>query len=104
MVREGRDQVRESIDHFFAGAEFGWVVKVGHVRQMVRACQWTDVLLVYLVPNVGLTLQGDHVVEARSFRNLDRSERLPRVFVADVFDEEQNQQLVFVLACVHPAA
>ena len=102
-VFEDRDQVREAIDHFLARTELRGIVEVGHVRQLVRAGQWGDDLFVDLVPDIGFAFEGDHVLEARLLGYFDRSERLAGVLVADVFDEQQDQHIVFVLARIHAA-
>src|SRR5206468_3297349 len=52
----------------------------------------------------GLALEGDHVLEAGARRDCDRSVGLARVLVADVLDEEQDEDVVLVLTGVHAAA
>ena len=61
------------------------------------------ILLVDLVADVTLALQGDHVRKVRTIRDGDRGIRHARVFVADVLDEQQNEDVVLVLTGVHAA-
>ena len=63
-----------------------------------------DDLLVDLVADVGLALERDHVLEAGALRDGDRGVGLAGVFVADVLDEQQDEDVVLVLAGVHAAA
>ena len=48
-------------------------------------------------------LQGDHVLETGPVGNGDRRIGNAGILVADVFDEQQDQHVVLVLAGVHPA-
>ena len=80
------------------------VRKVGLRQLLVGRGQRGDDLLVDLVADVRLALQGDHRLEAGTLRNLDRRKRLPLELVADVLDEQQRQDVVLVLAGIHPAA
>ena len=104
LVLEDRDQVREPFDHLLSAAELGRVVEVRHVGQLVGVFQRLDDLLVNLIADVGLALEGDQVREAGPVGDRDRREKLPGELVADVLDEEQDEDVVLVLAGVHPAA
>jgi hypothetical protein len=84
---EDADQIGQPINHLLAGAELRRVVEVGWVRKLVGVEEWCDDVLVDLIADVGLPLQGDHVLEAGVRRDGDRCEHLTGVFVADVFDE-----------------
>ena len=55
---------------------------------------------------VGLTLEGDHVLEARTLGDRDRGGKVAAVavLVGDVLDEQHEQDVVLVLACIHAAA
>src|ERR1019366_5133851 len=63
-------------------------------------------LFIDLVPDVAVALEGYHVLEAGPFRNCDRRGEIIgiAVFVGDVFDEQHEQDVVFVLTGVHAAA
>ena len=104
LVLKDGDQVGEPVHHLLAAAELVGVVEVRHVGQLVGVGQRRDDLLVDLVADVALALERDHVLEARAFGNGDRRERLAGVFVADVFDEQQDEDVVLVLAGIHAAA
>ena len=104
LVLEDGDQVGEPIHHLLAAAELGGIVEIRHVGQLVGIGQRSDDLLVDLVADVRLALEGDHVLEARALRNGDRRVGLPGILVADVFDEQQHQDVVLVLAGIHAAA
>ena len=103
VLKDG-DEVGEAFHLGFAVAELGGVVEVRHVGQLVGVGQRSEDLLVDLVANVGLALERDHVLEARAIGNGDRRVGHARVFVADVFHEQQHQDIVLVLAGIHAAA
>ena len=104
LVFKDGDQVGETLDNLRAAAQLAGIIKVRHVRQLVGIGQRRDDLLVDLVANVGLTLERDHVLEAGAFGNRNRRVRNAGVFVADVFDEQQHEDIVLVLAGIHAAA
>jgi hypothetical protein len=57
-----------------------------------------------LVTDVALAFERDHVSEAGALGDPDGRVGHAGVFVADVFDEEEDEDVVFVLAGVHAAA
>jgi hypothetical protein len=73
-------------------------------ESLLAAASGGDDLLVDLVANVGLIFEGNHIGEAGPLGNGDRGEGLPCVLVADVLDEQQDENVVLVLAGVHAAA
>ena len=103
-VFEDGDEVGELVDHLFAAAEFGGVVEIGKVGEFVGGGERLDDLFVDLVADVGFALESDHVLKACAWRDDDGREGLPGVLVADVFDGEEDEDLVFVLGGVHAAA
>ena len=103
-VLEDGDEVGEPVHHLLAAAELGGVVEVRQVGELVGVGQRGDDLLVDLVADVGLALEGDHVLEAGARRDRDRRVGLAGVLVADVLDEQQDEDVVLVLAGVHAAA
>ena len=103
-VLEDGDEVGEPVHHLLAAAELGGVVEVRHVGQLVGLGQRGDDLLVDLVADVRLALQRDHVLEAGALGDRDRRIGHARVLVADVLDEQQDEDIVLVLAGVHAAA
>jgi len=74
------------------------------LTDLVGFLQRLQDVLVDLVANVGLALEGHHVGKAGASGNLDWCEGLAGEFVADVLDEQQDQHVVLVLAGVHAAA
>ena len=66
-------------------------------------CQAADDL-VELVADLLVAACRDHVGEAAAWRHLDQRVAAPGVLVGDVFDEQQDQHVVLVLAGVHAAA
>jgi hypothetical protein len=103
MFEDG-DQVGQALDLFLAVAELGGIVEVGKVGELVGFGQRGNDVFVDLIADVGLALQGDHVLETGAVWHGDRGEGCGSVFVADVFDEQQNEDVVFVLAGIHAAA
>jgi len=104
LVLEDGDEVGEPVHHIPAAAQLGGVIEVRQVGQLVGLGQWGDDLFVDLVADVGLTLERNHVLEGCAFGYGDRSVGHTDVFVADVFDEEQKENVVLILAGVHTAA
>ena len=106
-ILEDGDQVGEALDHLLATAELVGVVEVGEVglgELRVGLGERAEDVLVDLVADVGLALECDHVGEAGPRRNDDGRVFFPGVFVADVFDEEQDEHVVLVLAGIHAPA
>lgn len=66
--------------------------------------QRPDDLFVDLLADVRLALEGHHVLEARALWNSDRGIRDIGIFIADVFDEQEDEDIVLVLARIHAAA
>ena len=104
LVLEDGDEVGEPLHHLLAGPELGGVVEVRQVGQLVGVGQGGEDALVDLVADVGLALQRHHVLEARARRDGDGGVGQAGVLVADVLDEQQDQDIVLVLAGVHAAA
>jgi hypothetical protein len=53
------NQVGQPVHHLFARAELGGVVEIRHIRKLVGVGQRGDDLLVDLVADVALALEGD---------------------------------------------
>ena len=104
FVLEDGDEVGKPVHHFLAAAELGGVVEVRQVGQLIGIGQRRDNLLVDLVADVWLALERDHVLEAGARWDSDRRILHAGVFVADVFDEEQDENVVLVLAGIHATA
>src|SRR6266705_803699 len=72
-------------------------LKSGKSESLLAVGQRGDDLLVDLVADVALALEGDHVLEAGSGRDRDRGVGLADVLVADVLNEQQHEDVVLVL-------
>lgn len=92
------------MDHLLPAPELGGILEIREIGQVIGLAEGTEDLLVDLVADVRLPLQRNHVLEARPWRDRDRRVRQPRVLVADVLNEEQNENVILVLAGVHAAA
>ena len=104
---EDSDKIRQSFDLFHAIAQFDRVVKVGKVRLrklLVGRRPRGNHLLVDLVANVRLAFERNHRCKAGTLGDFDRRVGLTIELVTDVFDEQQRQDVVFVLASIHAAA
>ena len=104
LVFKDGDEVGETLHNLRTTPQFTRVIEIRHVRQPVGISQRPDDLLVYLVANVRLTLECNHIREAGTIRNSDRRIRHSGIFVADVFDEQQHQHVILILAGIHPPA
>ncbi len=108
-VLEYGDQVAEALDAGLAVAELVGIIEIGKVtagEARVGVDQRLDHLRVYLVADVGVALQRDHVLETRAFGQDDRRLEavVVRVFVGHVLYEQHEQDEVLVLAGIHAAA
>ena len=104
---EDGDEPGEAVDFFFAGAQLGAVVEVGEVGEVelvVGVDERGDDVLVDAVADVGLALEGGEVGECGAGGHGDAAVGLAGVFVADVFEEQQHEDVVLVVAGVHAAA
>jgi len=102
-IFEDGDQVSEPVYHLLAAAKLRCVIEIRKVGELIGTRQRGDDLLINLIANVRLALESDHVLEARSLGDGDWRVGNARVLVADVFDEQQNENVVLVLAGVHAA-
>lgn len=104
---ENGNQLGEPIHHLLALAELVFVVEIGDVDGALQAVvgirQPADDL-VDPVANLFITLGRDHVGKAAAGGDIDQGIRIPRVLVRNVFDEEQDENVVLVLAGIHAAA
>ena len=106
---EDADEVGEAIHHRLPLAQFVRVVEVGEIaasKARVGVDERLDDLGIDLVADVGLSLEGDHVLEAGPLGDGDRRSEVigVPVLVGDVFDEQHKQDVVLVLAGIHAAA
>ena len=104
LVLEDGNQIGEPVDDLLTAAEFARIVKIRHVRQLVGLGQRSDDFFVDLVADVGPALEGDHVLEAGAVGHRNRCVRLADEFVRNIFDEQQDEHVVLVLAGVHATA
>jgi hypothetical protein len=86
-ILKNGDEVGEAFHHLLAAAELCRFVEVWHVGQLIGVGQRTDDLLVDLIPDVGLALERDHVLEAGAFRDIDRGVGYIGVAIADIFNK-----------------
>lgn len=104
---EDGDEIGEPVDLFLAVTQLDRVVEIREIglRQLlIGGGERCDDLLVDLIADVGLSLERDHRREAGSIENGDRRIGPDFVLVADVLDEQQREDIVLVLAGVHPPA
>jgi hypothetical protein len=103
-VLEDGDKVGEALHHLPAAAELVGVVEVRHVGQLVRPSERIENLLIDLIADVGFALQRDHVGKARAFGDANGRVRLVGVAITDVFHEQEDEDIVLVLAGIHATA
>ena len=106
---EDGDKVGEPLDHGVSLAELVGVVEVREValgQPGVGLDEGLDDVLVDPVADVGLALEGDHVLEAGARRDGHRRGHVigVAVFVGDVFDEQHEEDVILVLGSIHAAA
>ena len=104
LVLKDSDQVREPLNLLLVVAELRGVVKVRHIGQLVGLRERGDDLLIDLIADVARTLEGDHILKAGTGRDRNRREGHTGILIADVLDEQQDEDIVLVLAGVHAAA
>ena len=103
ILEEG-DEVGEPVDYLLAAAQLVRIVEVRHIGELIGAGQRRDDPLVDLDADIARPLERDHVLEACNCSDGDRHVRHTGVFVADVLDKEQDEDIVLVLVGVHAAA
>lgn len=94
----------EAVDLFLAVTELGGVVEIGWLGEIVGEEEGAEDLFVNLVPDVGLALERGHIGETGAGRDRDRGEGLTGEFIADVFYEEEDEDVILVLGGIHAAA
>ncbi len=102
---EDSDQVGESLYFGLSGAEFAVVVEVSPLidGQFVGSKEGFDDFFIDAVADIAFALELAHIVEAGTFGDGDGPEPLAGVAVGNVFDEQQYEHVVFILAGVHGA-
>jgi hypothetical protein len=104
---EDGDQPGQAVHHLLALAQLLLVVEVGDVDGALQAFigvgQAAD-QLVDLVADLLVVLELHHVGKAAALRDLKQRVRVTGVLVGDVFDEQQDQHVILVLAGIHAAA
>jgi hypothetical protein len=103
-ILKDSNKIGEPVHHLLATAELRGIIEVRKIGKFVGVGQRGDDFLVDIVADTRLALKGNHVLEARALGNADRRIRRAGVLVANVFDEQQHQDVVLVLARIHPAA
>jgi len=101
LLLKNGDEVGQPVHHLFAGAELCGVVEVRHVGKFVGTGQRGDYLLVDLVPDVRLAFESNHVGEAGPFGDLNGGKGNAGVFIADVLDEQEDEDVILVLTSIH---
>jgi len=104
LVFEDGNQVGQALDNFLAAAQLSGIVEIGHIRQLIGTSQRRDDLLVDLVADVGLALERNHVLKACAFGDGNRCIRNTGIFIADIFDEQQHENIILILTGIHAAA
>ena len=99
-------QVGKAVHHLLSSAELSLVVEVGHIDdtpETVGLGQLADDL-VDLVADFLVALELHHVGEAAALGNVEQvAPLLAGRLVGDVLHEQQDQDIVLVLRCVHTA-
>ena len=106
---EDGHKIAEALHHVLPFAELARVVEVGEVtagQPGIGIDQRLDDLRIDLVADIGLALEGNHVLEAGTEGDGHWWREVIRVavLVGDVFDEQHEQDVVLVLAGIHPTA
>ena len=103
---ENGNQVRQPVDHLLALAQFVGVVEVrdiDHAFEIVGLREPANEL-VDLVANLLVALEHHHVGEAGARRHVQEHVFLAAVFVGNIFHEQQDQDVIFVLRGIHSPA
>ena len=104
---EDGHQLGEPVHHLLALAELFLVVEVGDVDRALEAVVGVGQLaddLVDLVADLLVALGRHHVGKAAAGGHVDQGVGITGVFVGDVFDEQQDEDVILVLAGIHAAA
>ena len=103
---EDRDEIREAIHHLLAFAELVSVVEVGYIDHPFEVVRLGELRndLVHLVADFLVALERHHIGEASAFWNIEERILLVGILIGDVFDEQQDQNIVLVLRGIHATA
>ena len=104
---EDGDQLGEPVHHGLRLAEFFLVIEVGDVdralQTFVSVRQLSDDF-VDAVADLLVALGRDHVGESAAGGNIDQGIGVAGILVGKLFNEQQDQHVVLVLARIHAAA
>src|ERR1700730_283162 len=76
-------------------------LKSGMSDSLLALARGAIIFLLIWSPMSGLPFERDHILESCALRDGDRGVGLAGVLVADVFDEEQDEDIILVLAGIH---
>ncbi len=103
---EDADQCSQPRHHVLPLAELVGIVEVGHVNdalEIVGFGQPGDDL-VDLVTDLLVALERDHVGKAPALGHVEQIALLARGLVRHIFYEQQDEDIILVLRCIHAAA
>ena len=104
-VLEDGDEVGEPLHHLLAAAELVGVVEVRQSSDSLLAlASGAMIFLLIWSPMSDLPLSATMSLKLAPVRDGDRRVGLAGVLVADVLDEQQDEDVVLVLAGIHAAA
>ena len=104
---EDGNQLGQPLHHRIGLAELFLVVEVGDVDRALEAVVGVGQLaddLVDPVADLLAALGRHHVGKATARRHVDQGIGITGVLVGDVFDEQQDEDVILVLAGIHAAA
>ena len=106
QILENGDEIGEAVHHFLALAQLVGVVEVGHVNhalEIVRLGQPGDDL-VHFVANLLVATERNHVCKTAALGDFQQVAFLIGRLVGNIFDEQEDEDVILVLRGIHAAA
>ena len=105
-VFEHTYQPAQRLNQILSFTEFLLVTEIRHIDYIIQSVRFGERshFLIHLFTDIAMAFQCDEIVEKTTVRNFNHKVRISFVFIANVFHEENNQYIIFVLAGIHTSA
>ena len=103
-ILKDRHQIREAILHLLPLAQLIGIIEVRHIDHAFEIVVLGELRnnLVDLIADLFIAFQCNHIGKSATRRNLNQRIALTRIFVGDVFYEEEDENIILILRGVHP--
>jgi hypothetical protein len=104
-VTKDGNQIGEAVLHLLPLAQLIGIVEIGHVDNTLEAISLSDPgnNFIDFIADLFIAFERDHIGKAATVRNFDQRVKLARIFVGDIFEKEEDKDIIFVLRGIHAA-